>query len=128
MSRRLELQRRSNVLPDEVKEWVDRSLQQVDYNGHYSQMQAIRVMIDVFHVQQQELLKNLDSSTEIADFQRTVYLLIEKIIKAQSLWDFFRDKLELRFNPNFKDPLAISDTVAWDCYRPTLNNAHKFGI
>jgi hypothetical protein len=128
MTRRLELERRSNALPNEVNEWVNRTRQEIDYNSHYSQMQAIKIMIDVMLTRQKGILENLDSTTETADFQRILFDLIREIIKTQGIWDFFRDMLELRMYPSLKEPLAIADTVAWDCYRPILNKAHEFGI
>jgi hypothetical protein len=127
-TRRLELQRRLDALPKEVEEWVTRTQQQIDYNSHYSQIQALKIMMDTMLARQKKLLEKLSLIKETADFERTLFSLIIEIIKVQQIWDFFRDKLELRFSPNFKDPLAIADTVAWDCYRPTLNKAQEFGI
>jgi hypothetical protein len=128
MTRRLELQRRSDALPNEVNEWVNRTRQEIDYNSHFSQMQAIKIMMDVMLSRQKTLLENVDSTTETAGLQRILFDLIREIIKAQGIWDFFRDMLELRMYPSLKEPLAIADTVAWDCYRPVLNKANEFGI
>jgi hypothetical protein len=50
------------------------------------------------------------------------------IIRSQQLWDFFRDKLDLRFSPTFKEVLWVADTVAWNCYRPVLDLAADLGI
>lgn len=128
LTRRLELQRRLDALPNEVEEWVTRTKEQIDYNGLYSQLQALRLMFDTLLARQRELLESLSLIKETPDFQRTLYKLILQIIKVQKIWDFFRDKLELRFSPTYKEPLAIADTVAWDCYRPTLNKAQEFDI
>jgi hypothetical protein len=49
--------------------------------------------------------------------------LIQDVIKAQEFWDFFRDKLDPRFSPTFKDVLWVADTVAWDDYRTVLETA-----
>jgi hypothetical protein len=85
-------------------------------------------MMDVFFDRQKKIMEGFNSSAEIEDFQFRIFRLLQEIIKAQRIWDFFRDKLELRFNPELRDPLAIADTVTFDCYRFTLNKAQEFGI
>jgi hypothetical protein len=124
----MELERRSNVLPNEVEKWIQRTSHQIDFGTHYSQLQAIKIMMDVFFNRQKQIMEGFNSSTEIEDFQFRIFRLFREIIKAQGIWDFFRDKLELRFNPELRDPLAIADTVTFDCYRFALNKAQEFGI
>lgn len=84
--------------------------------------------MDFFFDRQKVFLDELGSITENTEKQKKLFGLNIEIIKAQQVWDFFRDKLELRFNPFFKDSLNIADTVAWDCYRSTLNKAEELGI
>lgn len=91
-------------------------------------MQAINIIMEVLFNRQKKIIEGFNFPEEITDFQFRIYRLLLEIVKAQGIWDFFRDKLELRFNPELKDPLAIADAVTFDCYRPILNKAQEFGI
>ena len=126
--RHLELHRRSNALSAEVDEWVDRTRNEIDHNSHFSQMQALKIMMDVLVAKQKSLFETLKSTTDIPAFQQIIFDIIKEIIRTQGIWDFFRDMLELRMYPSLKEPLGTADTVAWDCYRPILNKAHELGI
>ena len=128
VTRRMELERRSHMLPNEVKSWINRSINQIDFNSHYSQLQAINIMMEVFFDRQKKIIEGFNSPEETADFQFRIFRLLREITRTQGIWDFFRDKLESRFNPELKDPLAIADTVAFDCYRSTLNKAQELDI
>ncbi|MBN2547933.1 MAG: hypothetical protein JXB15_02150, partial [Anaerolineales bacterium] len=126
--RKEELRRRVEALPLEVQAWKDRTVNDLDSNLHFSQLQAIGVLTQTFSEQQQALLAQLDPAGDAVIFQNLGLELIKSIIRSQRTWDYFRDKLELRFSPNFKEPLWVADTVAWDCYRPTLEGAAGLGI
>ncbi len=128
VSRREELRRRVDQLPKEVDDWKARSAQELDFNAHYSQVEAIGVLMEAHVERLRALLKQLDAQGDPEAFRATAFALIQEIIKSQRVWDFFRDKLELRFSPDYKDPLWIADTVAWDCHRPILDRAADKGI
>jgi hypothetical protein len=121
--RREELQRRVESLPKEVAAWKDRSTQALDMNAHFSQLESLGVFMDALINRQRILLEQLDATTNSEDFRNTAFQLVQEIIKAQRVWEFFRSKLELRFSPDFKDLLWVADTVAWDCYRPVMDRA-----
>jgi hypothetical protein len=120
--RKEELKRRVDALPAEMESWQDRSVDILDMNVHYSQIQALAVLMKTFEGTQRALLLRLDVADE-TDFQATALRLICEIIRSQRVWDFFRAKLELRFSPIFKDVLWVADTIAWDCYRPVMDRA-----
>lgn len=126
--RKEELRRRVEALPVEVQAWKDRTVNDLDSNLHFSQLQAIGVLAQTFTEQQQALLAQLDPAGDAVIFQNLALELVKSIIRSQRTWDYFRDKLELRFSPNFKEPLWVADTVAWDCYRPVLEGAAGLGI
>ena len=128
VTRRMELERRSNILLTEVEKWVTRTSDQLDFNTHYSQLQALYITMKIFFDKQKNLLEKLKTTAEIEDFQIQIFTLLRIISMAQGLWDFFRDKLELRFNPDLRDQLAFADTVSFDCYRSTLDKAKEFKI
>src|SRR6266567_167060 len=128
VNRREELRRRVDQLPKEVSDWKTRCAKELDFNAYYSQLEAIGVLMETYVERQRALLKQLDAQGDPEAFRVTALALIEEIIKAQRIWDFFRAKLELRFSPDYKDPLWIADTVAWDCHRPVLDRAADAGI
>ena len=124
VSRREELRRRVDQLPKEVDAWKARSTKELDLNAHYSQLEAISVLIEAHVERQRALLQQLDAQDDSSEaFRMTMFTLIQEIIEAQRVWDFFRAKLDLRFSPDYKEPLWIADTVAWDCHRPVLDLA-----
>jgi len=126
--RKEELKRRVEALPAEVKAWQEWSVGTLDMNAHYSQIQALAVLMETFEGTQRALLQRLDTAGNAEDFQATALQLVREIIRSQQVWDFFRDKLELRFSPTFKDVLWIADTIAWDCYRPVMDRAVRAQI
>jgi hypothetical protein len=77
---------------------------------------------------QRSILEGLDPASDAETFRATALNLVDEIIKSQRVWDFFRDKLELRFSPDFKDVLWLADTVAWDCYRSVMDRAVQSNI
>jgi hypothetical protein len=123
-----ELSRRVEALPAEVSTWRNRSQNELDMNVHFSQLQALAIFVDALVSKQRALLDALDPEAEPGAFGSTGLQLINEIIKSQRMWDFFRDKLELRFSPDFKEVLWTADTIAWDCYRPVMDEAVQKGI
>lgn len=121
--RREELARRIKALPDEVAAWKARVADQPDMNSHYSQVQALEILVDALVKKQRKLLEDLDPAGDAEVFRVVALELVEEIIKGQRVWNFFRSKLDLRFSPDFKDLLWVADTIAWDCYQPIMNRA-----
>lgn len=109
-----ELRRRVEALPAEVEAWRLRALNDVDTQLHASQLAAISTLMKLQVDQQRVTLAALVPGA--ADFENQSDQLVQQIIAAQAIWDFFRDKLELRFSAKFKEILWVADTVAWDCY------------
>lgn len=128
LSRREELRRRVEALPKEIAAWKDRAQNELDMNAHFSQVQAIGLLMSGSIEKQTAMLNGLKADGDGETFRAQALDLIAEIITAQKIWDFFRDKLDLRFSPTFKSPLWIADTVAWDCYRPVLEAASVMGL
>ena len=128
LNRYEELRRRVNALPNEVAGWRARSSQQLDLNAHFSQLGALEGLMSGYVERQQSLLNDLKLLENVEQFLAKAYELSNVIIKSQGVWDYFRDMLELRFSPTFKEPLSIADTVAWNSYIPVLENAADEGI
>ena len=123
-----ELRRRVEALPNEVAAWKERTRQNLSFNAYFSQVQAIDVLLTEFNTRQRKLLSDLENVSNPASFSAKCFALVEHINRAQRTWDYFRDKLELRFSPTFRGALWIADTVAWDCYRPVLELAADASI
>lgn len=128
VTRREELRRRVEALPKEIAAWKDRAKNELDMNANFSQVQAIELLMSGIIEKQTSMLGSLKADGDGEIFRGKTLELISEIIRAQKIWDFFRDKLDLRFSPIFKNPLWIADTVAWDCYRPVLETAAAQGV
>jgi hypothetical protein len=126
--RKEELRRRVEALPSEVTEWKARTINDLDSNLHWSQLQAIGILTNELAKEQESLLGALDPNGDTATFHDKALELVESIIRSQRTWDFFRSKLDLRYSPTFKEILWVADTVVWDCYRPVLDTAADLGI
>ncbi|HZF55533.1 MAG TPA: hypothetical protein VE093_43265 [Polyangiaceae bacterium] len=124
--RQEEVRRRVDALPKEIEEWLKRSSSELDLNAHHSQLSAISVLMSAILEPQKAALAKL--SADSPEFLNDIIALVSDIIRTQGIWDFFRDKLELRFSPEFKEALWVADSVAWNCHRPVLDEAVQHGI
>jgi hypothetical protein len=120
-----ELRRRVMALPEEVKRWERRTEGEgdLDMSLHFSQLQALHVMMSAYFEQQRTLVTSLSASSQFDVFAANALSLVTSIINSQRVWNFFRSKLDLRFSPEFKDVLRTADIIAADCYRPVMDEA-----
>ena len=125
--RKDEMLRRVEAMPREVAAWHGAVKDQLDLQLHFSQLRAIGTLTAAFEAEQRGLLGQLDAAGDAATFQRACMALTRSILRGQTAWDFFRDKLDLR-RSSFKDQLWAADTIAWDCHRPVLDAAAQWGI
>lgn len=126
--RRVELKRRVDALPTELDEWKERTLEEVDKNAHFTQVQTIDALLRVSVDKQQAIVSSLAGAADAAEFTTKSFELIQMINRAQTVWDYFRDKFNLRLIPKFASDLWIADTIAWDCYFTVMTNAVIAGI
>lgn len=126
--RKRELTRRVENLPAEVKAWRDATERQLDLNAHFSQLQAIEILTNAIVDEQRAQIAGLDPAGDVSVFNTNSFALIKSLTRAQKAWDFFRDKLDLRYSPNYKDALWTADTIAWNCHRPVMEKAVQFEI
>lgn len=122
-----ELARRVASLPAEVSAWRRASEADLDKSAHFSQLQAIDVLVKTFAAEQQGLVQAVNAAAPEA-FGDAVLALSRSIVRSQRAWDFFRDKLDLRHAPLLKEPLWVADTIAWNCHRPVMDLAAQLGI
>lgn len=123
-----ELRRRVESTPPEVKAWDERTRNIIDMNLHYSQMQAIAVLVSAFHDQQVALLAAMNPAIPGAAFEDACHEVVRAIVAGQRAWNFFRSKLDLRLLPQFAAVLKTADVVAYDCYTPVMDRAKADGI
>ena len=126
--RKHELNRRIESLPQEVKKWRSDTEAELDLNAHFSQLQAIEILINALVDKQRNIIAEVKTDAGAEAFNGGCLNVVNSIIRAQKTWDFFRDKLDLRHSPSHKEPLWVADTIAWDCHRPVMNTAVQFGI
>jgi hypothetical protein len=125
-----ELRRRVRALPSEVESWRARvaNIDDRDMRLHFTQLQALNVLMTAYFEQQKSLLDALDPAGPSAAWAGKAFELVKSIIASQRVWSFFRSKLDLRFSPEFKDVLRVADIVAMDCYGPAMTEATVRGI
>ncbi len=123
-----ELRRRVEALPNEIVGWRALPKAMSDMEAHHSQIAALEVLMGRFIERQRALLDMLKPMGPAQEFATKARELVQKLVRSQQVWDFFRDKLGLRLSPTFKDSLWVADTVAWDCYRPVVESAADAGI
>ena len=123
-----ELNRRVASLPAEVDAWSRSTSEDLDLNAHFSQLRAIKVLVDELIRPQVAAAAALDPAGDPQLFASKSLNVTREIIRAQRWWDFFRDKLDLRHVPAHKEALWAADTVAWNCHRPVMERAVQAGI
>src|SRR5262245_49750511 len=97
--RKHELSRRAESLPEEVKNWRTATEAEIDKNAHFSQLQAIEVLVNALVDKQRTGINGLNADGAAEAFNVGCFDVVRSIIRAQKTWDFFRDKLDLRHSP-----------------------------
>lgn len=127
-----EILRRAASLRKEVADWVtltstlggeDVTARQRYYNAHHSQVQAVEGVVNALLKTQQTLEAGLDAAGATDKFLADCFGITQRVIAAQTFWDFYRDKFEQRFSARFADALWVADTAAWDCYTSVIKEA-----
>jgi len=87
---------------------------QAQLNGrlekHHTQVERLRADLSPVGTQ---LRADIAAANVATDWTR----LERSVLDLHRVWDFFREKLALRFVPLFEDYLLAADEVAWSCYR-----------
>src|SRR5688572_26758112 len=94
-----ELKRRVSSLPSELSAWKQATTDDLDKNAHFSQVQAIQILVETLTATQPAEVDALDPAGDPRTFEAAALGIMKSIIRAQRAWDFFRDKLELRYSP-----------------------------
>src|SRR4051812_24143471 len=94
--RKRELERRTVDLPREVEDWQNRIKNVLDENIHWSQMQAIKALMDAYKAAQDDILAQFPPATDKTGSEDALFKLLNAIVAAQRAWNFFRSKFDLR--------------------------------
>lgn len=120
-----ELRRRVEVLANEVSTWRNATREHIDFNAHFSQLEALETLMNAYVAGQRAMLAAPPASdSALGQWSENV---VAGMNTTQRVWDFFRSKLELRLVSQFKKPLAVADAVGWDCYASVMKAAVAAG-
>jgi hypothetical protein len=67
---------RNAGLPSEIKAWRQRTVNELDMNAHYSQLEAIATLMAEFGKRQDALLDNIDPGEDAEAFRMSALDLI----------------------------------------------------
>lgn len=78
----------------------------------------VRLMLD-----QNEPYKQLSLDSTLEDFLKDADKAVDRTRVIEFVWDYFREKLELRLLPQFEHCLWAADLIAHDCYTTVMDCA-----
>jgi hypothetical protein len=113
--KRSELAANAESLEHELEEWLGVSAADQPLEKHNSQVLAAA---GVLREVSAPILKKAGNETLDVEDAAAVE---EELLSLHRVWDFFRQKLTVRFVEWLRDPLEAADELAWACYRPALD-------
>lgn len=133
---KVDIQRRAEILPEEVNRWRDIAAQDVadpaknvGKNGIYqSQIEALKQMMDGLQLRQTELLKLLAPSSTPAAFADGYLNLSDEIVSAHEIWRIFRYIIGLHKDAKLGPLVDAAGLIARDCYLTGMNKARNWGL
>lgn len=122
------LSRRVASLPTELDAWLERAEADNVLEKNFSQIEALDHFMRTLCALNQERFNALDPAGDVNAFLSGALDLAEDVIKSHVIWDFFRDRLELRFVPQFQQSMLIADLISYDCYTAVMDQAKALRI
>lgn len=122
------LSRSITLLSDELKAWVGyvSNKAQVDnvFEKNYSQIRVLSAFVEKLCSKNEAVLSPFNNTALGSSFLNSVDDLTRQVAASQSMWDFYRTRLEQRLIPSLQKPLRMADLVAHSCYHgPVLQQA-----
>jgi hypothetical protein len=114
-------------VPNELKTWLEWATTDHALEKNFTQIRRLVYFVEKLCQQNNDSLGSLEV-TDTDTFLDQALELISNVIKTHTVWDFFRDRLELRFVPQFQEPLLLADLVAHDCYSTVMERAEALRI
>lgn len=111
-----ELHRKLASLDSEFERWEKASAKDGEYQRHHSQISGVLVPLKVLRNRIAGGLQNKSGDAYLAEARRATQL----ILGIHRIWEFFRQKLIQRNDPEKRLFLEIADEFAWQCYAPVI--------
>jgi len=122
------LSRRVASLPSELDAWVEWAAAGNTLERNFSQIRMLDYFMRALCTLNKDGVGALDLAGDVDVFLDGALTLSENMIKSQAVWSFFRERLELRFVPQFRQDLLMADLVSYDCYTTIMDRAEALGI
>jgi hypothetical protein len=122
------LSRRVALLSSQLDTWIARAATGDTLEKNFSQIRALDYFMRTLCRLNEESCNTLNPAGDVDTFLSGALDLTERTIKTHTIWDFFRDRLELRFVPQFQQPLLMADLVCHDCYSLVMDRAESLQI
>jgi hypothetical protein len=122
------LSRRIASLPSELDSWRERAAAGNTLQKNFSQIEALYYFMHTLCRLNEDSFSALDPAGNADVFLSGALDLAANMIKSHTVWDFFRDRLELRFVPQFQRSLLVADLVSHDCYNTIMERAEALRI
>jgi hypothetical protein len=118
--KRVELSIKLEALTAELDDWLELTAPGARLEKHHSQL--LRVAGGL-----RPLVDKVQDSVDSDDIGRDWRMVERHALELHRVWDFFREKLALRFIPWLQDYLIAADEYAWAGYEPAQQAAVESG-
>ncbi|GAA2752997.1 hypothetical protein [Kitasatospora cinereorecta] len=116
--KRAELVAKVRGLQREFERWREESEEYAPLEKHHRQIRALTVPLDGAV---KRLCKRVEEQDEtvLSDWSQTE----DSLLRIHEVWDFFREKFNLRYVQTFRPYLALADDFAAACYLPARDRS-----
>ncbi len=114
----IELECKLASLSSELAAWLRDSEEKGPLEKHHTQIRAVARALEPSMAAASERLQAARDQDLLGD----ALALEAMVLEIHRIWDFFREKLALRFVAHFALPLVAADELAWRCYQPAQAN------
>ena len=117
----------AQMFQDEIRVWLDHADKQYGYvlGRNFSQLQRLKRHMDEMALQNEPFIKKLSLGSKGNEFLTHARLAAERTQVVEFVWNYFRDKLELRLLPQFQHSLWAADLIVYDCYTTIMTHAEE---
>jgi len=122
------LLRQTALISAELDAWVAWTAAGSTLARNFSQIEALDYFMRRLCQSNERSVSALDPAGNADVFLDNTLGLTANLIKFHAVWEFFRDRLELRFVPLFQQSLLMADLVSYDCYRTITDRAEALQI
>ena len=126
----LELERRAQVLPQELARWKRLTSQNQQGLGiHRSQIEAVTATLEALLARQQGLVDTLDDHVGTPEFPARRIKVERELSGSHGIMAIFDHILSQRQGDSaYREALDAADLVAADCYKKCIERARGWGV